>query len=85
MPENVDKVERVRDEVERVKDIMVSNIDALIQRGERLDLLVDKTEHLSNHSVTFKRTSQNLARKMWWQNTRYSNFSWELNTLQTIK
>lgn len=70
MPENVDKVERVRDEVAKVKDIMVSNIDALIERGERLDLLVEKTEDLSNHSVRFKQTSRNLARKMWWQNTR---------------
>jgi vesicle-associated membrane protein 7 len=49
---------------------MVANIDALLERGERLDLLVDKTEHLSAHSVTFKQTSRNLARKMWWQNTR---------------
>ena len=47
-------MERVRDEVAKVKDIMVMNIEALLERGERLDLLVDKTEQLSSNSVTFK-------------------------------
>ena len=47
-------MERVRDEVAKVKDIMVMNIESLLERGERLDLLVDKTEQLSSNSVTFK-------------------------------
>lgn len=68
--ENPDKVERVREEVERVKDIMVANIDSLMERGERLDLLVDKTENLSAHSVNFKQTSRTLRRRMWWQNKK---------------
>ena len=54
VPGDPDKVERVRDEVARVKDIMVTNIEALLERGERLDLLVDKTEQLSSNAVTFK-------------------------------
>ena len=33
---------------------MVTNIEALLERGERLDLLVDKTEQLSSNAVTFK-------------------------------
>ena len=65
-----DKVQRVRNEVDRVKDIMVSNIETLVERGERLELLVDKTDQLSQHSVSFKQTSRTLQRRMWWQNTR---------------
>ena len=53
-PGDPDKVERVRDEVAKVKDIMITNIEALLERGERLDLLVDKTEQLSSNAVTFK-------------------------------
>lgn len=68
VPGDPDKVERVRDEVARVKDIMVTNIEALLERGERLDLLVDKTEQLSSNAVTFKQASRTLARRMWWQN-----------------
>ena len=56
-PGDPDKVERVRDEVARVKDIMVTNIEALLDRGERLDLLVDKTDQLSSSAVTFKQVS----------------------------
>jgi len=67
-PGDPDKVERVKDEVARVKDIMVTNIEALLERGERLDLLVDKTEQLSSNAVTFKQASRTLARRMWWQN-----------------
>ncbi len=63
-----DKVSRVRNEVDRVKDIMIANVETLMERGERLELLVDKTENLSQHSVAFKQTSRTLQRKMWWQN-----------------
>ena len=71
-PGDPDKVERVKDEVARVKDIMVTNIEALLERGERLDLLVDKTEQLSSNAVTFKQASRTLARRMWWQNFKVS-------------
>lgn len=71
---NGDKITRLRDEVDQVRDIMVSNIDSLVERGEKLDLLVDKTENLSSQSVTFKQTSRNLSRKMWWQNARWTIF-----------
>ena len=50
-----DKVQRVRNEVDRVKDIMVANVETIMERGERLELLVDKTENLSQHSVSFRR------------------------------
>ena len=65
-----DKVQRVRNEVDRVKDIMVENIETIVERGERLELLVDKTDQLSQHSVAFKQTTRTLQRRMWWQNTK---------------
>ena len=49
---------------------MVSNIESVVERGERMDLLVDKAEHLSTESVSFRQASTQLQRKMWWQNTR---------------
>ena len=45
---------RVQSEIDQVKDIMVANIDVIIERGEKLELLVDKTEHLATNSVTFR-------------------------------
>ena len=49
---------------------MVSNIESIVERGERLDLIVDKAENLSNEAVTFRQSGRRLQRRMWWQNTR---------------
>jgi vesicle-associated membrane protein 7 len=65
-----DRIASLREEVDQVKDIMVANIDSIVERGEKLDLLVDKTENLSSNAVTFKTTSTRLARAMWWKNIK---------------
>lgn len=39
-------------------------------RGERLELLVNKTENLRNTSVSFRKTTRNLARVMFWNNIK---------------
>lgn len=39
-------------------------------RGERLELLVNKTENLRDNSVSFRKTSRNLARAMFWKNIK---------------
>lgn len=49
---------------------MVRNIDLVAQRGEKLELLIDKTENLVDSSVTFKTTSRNLARAMCMKNLK---------------
>ena len=63
--EEPNKITTLQEEVDQVKDIMVANIDVIMERGEKLDLLVDKTENLSANSVTFRTTSRNLQRAMW--------------------
>lgn len=44
--------------------------DLVAQRGEKLELLIDKTENLVDSSVTFKTTSRNLARAMCMKNLK---------------
>ena len=46
-------------------------LDDLVERGEKLDLLVDKTDNLSATAVTFKTTARTVHHKMWWKNVRY--------------
>lgn len=43
-------------QADELKGVMVRNIDLVAQRGERLELLIDKTETLVDSSVTFKTT-----------------------------
>lgn len=67
---SADKVQEVKGQVDELKGIMVRNIDQIADRGERLELLVDKTEDLSANAVTFKKSSRNLARSLWWKNIK---------------
>ncbi|KAK2492155.1 hypothetical protein MC885_013411, partial [Smutsia gigantea] len=66
----LDKVMETQAQVDELKGIMVRNIDLVAQRGERLELLIDKTENLMDSSVTFKTTSRNLARAMCMKNLK---------------
>jgi len=42
----------------------------VLEREERIDLLVDKTHSLAESSYSFRKGAQQLKNKMWWQNTR---------------
>ncbi|XP_069049750.1 vesicle-associated membrane protein 7 [Lepisosteus oculatus] len=65
-----DRVAETQMQVDELKGIMVRNIDLVAQRGEKLELLIDKTENLVDSSVTFKTTSRNLARAMCMKNLK---------------
>ncbi|XP_059490316.1 vesicle-associated membrane protein 7 [Neocloeon triangulifer] len=67
---DVDTISRVHGELDELKDIMVRNIDNMAMRGERLELLVNKTDNLSANSVTFRKTSRNLSRALFWKNVK---------------
>eukprot|EP00118_Oscarella_pearsei_P024867 m.306971 g.306971 ORF g.306971 m.306971 type:complete len:219 (+) comp41791_c0_seq1:64-720(+) len=65
-----DEMTKVQDQLDELKGIMVKNIDLVANRGEKLELLVDKTEDLSHSAMTFKKSSRGLARAMWWKNAK---------------
>ncbi|CAG8758517.1 17640_t:CDS:2, partial [Racocetra fulgida] len=48
-----DKLKKVHGEIEQVKVVMVDNIE----RGERIELLVDKTDNLNQQAFVFKKRS----------------------------
>lgn len=43
----------------------------VLERGERIELLVDKTDHLQSESFAFKRDARRMQQKIWWQNVRW--------------
>uniref|UniRef100_A0A672K2C4 AP-3 complex subunit delta-1 n=2 Tax=Sinocyclocheilus grahami TaxID=75366 RepID=A0A672K2C4_SINGR len=69
-PKGSDRLTETQMHVDDLKGIMVRNIDLVAQRGERLELLIDKTENLMDSSVTFKTTSRNLAHAMCMKNLK---------------
>ncbi len=42
----------------------------VLDRGERIELLVDKTDTLANESFAFRREARRLKQRLWWKNAR---------------
>ncbi|MBA0708672.1 hypothetical protein Golax_023768, partial [Gossypium laxum] len=54
-PEEISKIAKVKAQVSEVKGVMMENIEKVLDRGERIELLVDRTENLrSQKSVRYQ-------------------------------
>ncbi|KAJ6687026.1 SYNAPTOBREVIN LONGIN-LIKE DOMAIN PROTEIN-RELATED [Salix purpurea] len=69
-PEEVSKLAKVKAQVSEVKGVMMENIEKVLDRGGKIELLVDKTENLRNQAQEFRQTGTQIKRKMWWQNMK---------------
>ena len=65
-----DELSRAQNELAQVKDIMVQNVEQILSRGERIELLVDKTDNMASQATAFRRGARTVRRSMWWKNTR---------------
>ena len=65
-PKN-DKIQKIKSEIGQVTQIMSENIDKMLERGDKIDNLVEKTENLEAQSHEFKSGATTLKRKMWWK------------------
>ncbi|KAK5660261.1 hypothetical protein OQA88_12800 [Cercophora sp. LCS_1] len=65
-----DAITNVQREIDDVRGIMTRNIEGLLERGERIDLLVDKTDRLGGSAREFRVRSRGLKRRMWWKNVK---------------
>ncbi len=65
-----DAIGNAKREIDDVRGIMTKNIESLLERGERLDLLVDKTDRLGGSAREFRVRSRGLKRQMWWKNVK---------------
>ena len=53
-----------------VKQVMVQNIEMVLERGEKLELLVDKTDALNTTAFTFEKSSRKLKEAMFWKKVK---------------
>jgi vesicle-associated membrane protein 7 len=67
---NVDSISAVKNQIEDVKDVMVQNIEKVLERGEKIELLVDKTDRLNQQAFRFESSSRKLRQAMWWKSVR---------------
>lgn len=66
----IDNIGAVKGQIEDVKDVMVQNIEKVLERGEKIELLVDKTDRLNQQAFRFESSSRNLRRAMYWRKMR---------------
>lgn len=64
------KIRNLQRDVDEVKTVMTQNIGKILDRGDKLDILVDKTEDLSKSSESFAKSSRRLKNKAWWENKK---------------
>ncbi|KAK4480425.1 hypothetical protein RD792_013498 [Penstemon davidsonii] len=69
-PEEMNKLSKLKAQITEVKGLMMDNIEKVLDRGEKIELLVDKTENLQFQADSFQRQGRELRRKMWLQNLR---------------
>lgn len=67
---NIDKLSALKETVEQTKNVLLENIDKVLARGEKVELLVKKTEHMSDQAVSMKKRAIMVKRKMWLQNIK---------------
>lgn len=65
-----DALHNAQNELNAVKDIMVHNVEQILSRGERIELLVDKTDTFANQAVAFRRGAKAQRRKQFWRNQK---------------
>ncbi|KAN0035948.1 hypothetical protein ACTA71_005242 [Dictyostelium dimigraforme] len=67
----VDTMSRTMAEIDEVKNILVSDIaPQLLKRGEKIEMLVERTDTLNQQSFKFKKQSKQLKCAMWWKNVK---------------
>ena len=66
----MDKLARVQEDINEATDMMRENIEAVVGRGEHLELLVDKSDSFSANARAFQKDTKSLRNAMWWKNCR---------------
>jgi vesicle-associated membrane protein 7 len=65
-----DTFAQVNTKLDDVKNVMVQNINMVLERGEKLELLVDKTEQLQSKALKFERSTHKLKQVMFWKRVK---------------
>lgn len=64
---NFNKIMKLTNEIKDVNNIMVNNLEKVINRGENISLLMNKSENLELNAIKFKRNSKKLLCDNYWK------------------
>jgi vesicle-associated membrane protein 7 len=72
-----------------VRNVMIENIDKVLERGDRLELLVDKTANMQGNTFRFRKQARRFSSAVWWRNVKLTyvlqmNCCWCLTTCMNV-
>jgi len=67
---NSDKITAVQAEIDQLKMVTTEMIEQIIERNEKINILVEKTQTLSDDTYKFKDKTKVLKWKLWWRNIK---------------
>lgn len=65
------KIKELQNDVNQLASVMQTNINKVLERGDRMDTLNERSELLTSHANEFRINSRTMRRKFWWQNFRF--------------
>ena len=65
-----ERIKKIKGDITAVKDVMVQNIDRVLERSERIEILVEKTNLLDTQSNKMRVHAGGLKRSLWWKNVK---------------
>eukprot|EP00929_Paragymnodinium_shiwhaense_P059430 TRINITY_DN29767_c0_g1_i1.p1 TRINITY_DN29767_c0_g1~~TRINITY_DN29767_c0_g1_i1.p1 ORF type:complete len:267 (+),score=71.23 TRINITY_DN29767_c0_g1_i1:112-912(+) len=65
-----DRLTAMMQKVQHINDSLMESIDKILERQEKIDILVKSSELLSQSSSSFVREANTLRRVMWWRNAK---------------
>lgn len=65
-----EKLQALKKDLDNVTSNVQNNINKVLERGDKIELLVDKTDQLNSQSEAFAKSSQTLRRHLWWENVK---------------
>lgn len=71
-----DALAKVQGELDEVKTVMLDNIERVLERGDKIELLVESTARLQTDAAAFRAQTRRVARRMWWNNTKMFAVGW---------
>ncbi|XP_025086554.1 vesicle-associated membrane protein 4-like [Pomacea canaliculata] len=70
MASRTDNLGHLEEQVSEVTHLLKNNVEKVVERGERIDVLQSRSEGLQASSSNFSRRATQVRRTMCWQNFR---------------
>jgi vesicle-associated membrane protein 7 len=65
--QGADDLGEVHERLEQVRTVMADSIEKVLERGEKIELLIDRAERLEANAVTFAKSSAGLKKSLRWR------------------